>query len=77
MMRQEINDQLNQGNFRIICTQCGHIFVDEYGDMTEWAIKTSRQSEICSYCGGEVILEANPKQIHNKYDKEHPYPDNK
>ena len=73
-MRQEFNQDLPQGSFRIVCTKCGHVFVNDYGGITEWAIAASKQSEICSNCGGEVILEANLKDIHGKYDAEHPYP---
>jgi rRNA maturation endonuclease Nob1 len=75
-MRQEINMELPQGSYRIVCTGCGQVFVNEFGSITEWALSASRHSEICPNCGGEVILEANPDDKPNKYDSEHPYPDN-
>lgn len=73
-MRQEINKELPQGSFRIICTKCQHVYSNEYGNITEWALAASKQSETCLFCGSEVILEANPKVTPNKYDAENPYP---
>ena len=73
-MRQDINKELTQGSYRIICTKCHHVFTEENGGITEWAIAASKQSKTCIFCGGEVILEANPEDKPNKYDVDHPYP---
>ena len=77
MMQQEINRHLPEGSFRIICKVCKKIFESAVGGIAEWAIAASKSSEVCPSCGGDVVLEANPKQVHNKYDAEHPYPENK
>ena len=74
MMRQEINKEISQGSFKIVCTKCGHVFVNEFGGIIEWAIAASKQSKTCIFCGGEVILEVNPEDKPNKYDVGHPYP---
>ena len=67
-MRQKINKELIQGFFRIYCKKCRHVYINEYGNMTEWALATSKQSKTCLSCGSEVILEANPKVTPNKYN---------
>jgi len=73
-MEQVINEGLPIGAFRIICKRCHHVFYEGVGGITEYAIATMTQSDVCSYCGGVVVLEANPTIGYNRYDAEHPYP---
>ena len=72
-MEQVIKEDLPIGAFRIICKNCHHVFYEGVGGITEYAIAAMNQSDLCSYCGGVVVLEANPEISRNRYDEEHLY----
>ena len=59
-MNHRFNSNLPKGVFRVVCTKCGKIFIQDYGDLTTGALAAMKFSEICSDCGGEVVLETNP-----------------
>ena len=75
-MEHQINSKLPVGSYQIICTSCGEVKGSGFNDFTQASIVTLNYSETCSKCGGKVILETNPIETKNKYDKDHPYIDN-
>jgi len=52
------------------------VYIVEEGDTNKAGIVAMKYSDICDDCHGEVILETNPKDEKQKYDKDHPYPQN-
>ena len=73
-MEHRINPELPAGSYRIICTKCGDVKEFGYGDFTKANLASMKHSPVCDKCGGKVILETNPEEVKNKYDKDHPYP---
>lgn len=73
-MLREINANLPQNSFRIVCKNCGYVYEQNKGNLTKAAISSMKyKSQNCKNCGGELILETNSKDMKPKYDQEHPY----
>ena len=73
-MKHVINLGLPKGDYRVICSKCKKVFVQEHGSPTTAALESLGFSNVCNECLGEVILETNPKDETPKYDKKHQYP---
>lgn len=59
-MNHSCNVNLPKGVFRIVCTKCGKVFIQDFGNLTEGGLAAMKFSEVCNNCGGVVILETNP-----------------
>ena len=77
MMKLEIVSTIPENSYRIVCKGCMKVFEEDSGGITEGNIASMKYKEICTFCGGMVVLQVNPKNIPNKYSAEHPYPDYK
>lgn len=76
-MVHRINPQLEEGTFRIVCPECGHILLSNTGDLTTAALVSMQyESRRCTNCGCQYVLETNPEPHPNRYDANHPYPNN-
>jgi hypothetical protein len=75
-MKHRVNGNLTKGSFRVVCSNCSKVYIVEEGDINKAGIVAMKYSDICDDCHGEVILETNPKDEKQKYDKDHPYPQN-
>ncbi len=73
-MRHVINDVIPKGSYRIICSACGDEKEVGNGGFTQANVVAMRYPVKCKKCGGELILETNPDEVANRYNKEHPYP---
>ena len=59
-MKHCFNGNLPKGIFRVVCTKCGKLFIQDHGNLTKGGLSAMKFSEVCNDCGGEVILETNP-----------------
>ena len=73
-MRHFLNIDLPKEEFRVVCTKCKKVYIQEQGNPIQAAIAADKFSSICKVCQGEVVLETNPKDEKPKYDKDHQYP---
>ena len=72
--RHLINYSFPKGEFRVVCSKCGKVFVQEQGNLLKAALIAESFSDKCDVCMGDVILETNPEDEKPKYDKDHQYP---
>jgi len=73
-MKHLVNEKLSKGEYRVICTKCQKVFINEIGNVIQAALAAEKYHNICDVCHGEVILETNPKDEVLKYNKDHQYP---
>jgi len=59
-MKHLVNNELPKGDYRIVCTKCGRVFVQAHGGLTQGGLASMRFSEKCNECGGNIVLETNP-----------------
>lgn len=76
-MKLEIVNTIPKNSYRIVCKSCMVILEEASGGITEGNIASMKYKELCPDCGKMVVLQVNPKKIHNKYSAANPYPDNK
>lgn len=59
-MNHFVNINFPKGYFRIVCTQCNKVFVQEHGGLTQGGLASMKYPKLCDECNGEVVLETNP-----------------
>ena len=79
-IRHEKNTQLPVGSYRLICSNCQHVFINRHGnflDATKDALRLFPYDDICTCneCNGHVVLESHFEDIKQKFTADYTYLD--